>query len=132
MHQPRRLAAIGLALTLAGLTACSTDAVVATGDRPHRPEAPVTRTVDPETDPAALSIALESLPGYEPPTDLGDGRWERPMADGSGVVTWEVLDGDGAGSAPHEDEQGRIAGDDDSGDDGPSDGDDSAAGDGSR
>ncbi|WP_342372797.1 PQQ-binding-like beta-propeller repeat protein [Propioniciclava soli] len=96
MHQPRRLAAIGLALTLAGLTACSTDAVVATGDRPHRPEAPVTRTVDPETDPAALSIALESLPGYEPPTDLGDGRWERPMADGSGVVTWEVLDGDGA------------------------------------
>lgn len=43
-----------------------------------------------------------------------------------------LLDGDGAGSAPHEDEQGRIAGDDDSGDDGPSDGDDSAAGDGSR
>ncbi|MDN5570712.1 MAG: PQQ-binding-like beta-propeller repeat protein [Propionibacteriaceae bacterium] len=88
MTQPRRrLAAASIVSVLVGLSACSTDVVVQTGERPHRPDASVSRAVDPQTGP----ISLTSLPGYTPPTVAGAVH-ERPMADGSGTVQWEVVD----------------------------------------
>ena len=96
MRQPRvrRIAAAGLVLAAFGLAACSTETVV-TGDRPNRPGAPVTASPNPETNPAKLALDLVELPSWTPATDLGDGVRQRPLADGTGTVSWEVLDADG-------------------------------------
>ena len=94
MIQPsrRQVLAAGLAVAAGSLAGCSTDVVVARGDRPHAPTAPY-------PDPGSVTpprTELASLPGYTPPTDEGGGTWSRAFADGRGRVRWQVLDADGA------------------------------------
>lgn len=102
-HRRRALATVLALGLLGGLAACSTDTVVTTGERPHRPPqtAPLP-TTNPELDPDALAIDLASLPGWTPANDLGDGVAGRPVMDADGEVTWRVLDAEGATLSPYE------------------------------
>lgn len=97
MSRFRGARAVTLALAaslLAGLTACAASDPVATGSRPNSPTATTAPSRNPETDPAKLSIDLTTLPRWTAPEDEGDGMFGRPLLEGPGSVTWQVLDGD--------------------------------------
>ena len=83
---------VGVTLTLA-LAACSGGGVT-TGERPNRPTSVVEPNFDPQTDPDALAIPLDSLPGYHPGTPGTDGWTSVPMTDTDGDVSWRIWDND--------------------------------------
>ncbi len=94
------VAALGAAV-LSGLVACSPTDPIQSGSRPHSPSAPATASPNPETDPAKLALDLSSLPGWTEPVTGTGGVLGRPLLDGSGSVTWTVLDGDGQALTPY-------------------------------
>ncbi|WP_347349023.1 PQQ-binding-like beta-propeller repeat protein [Nigerium sp.] len=93
----RRHRAVVAALICGGmlvpLAACATD-TVRTGERANPPASAETPAASRETDPAKLSIPLNSMPGFVPATVLGDGRYQRPMTDEPGDFWWRVINAD--------------------------------------
>lgn len=87
------IAAGATALSL-GLAGCAIpDGPVTAGERPNRPTASASATINPETDPAKLSIPLTQVPAYRVPTQGADGWRSSPMTDADGEFSWRVLDG---------------------------------------
>ena len=86
------LAALGLLGSLA-LGACTAPDVLVASSRPNSPTASGSPSADPQTDPAALQIALGSLPGWTPPAALGGGAYSRPFGT-DGTVTWRLFNGE--------------------------------------
>lgn len=82
---------IGLAATLA---ACSTGSGVTTGERPNRPTTTAQPGFDPETNPDALAIPLDTLPSYHAGTPGPDGWTSIPMTDATGDVRWRIWNND--------------------------------------
>jgi hypothetical protein len=66
---------------------------VTPGERPNRPTTTAAASVNPETDPAKLSIPLSQVPAYRVATTDADGWKSSPMTDADGVLRWQVLDG---------------------------------------
>ncbi len=81
---------VGLAVSLA---ACTSGGVTP-GERPNRPSTVPAPSHDPQTDPDALAIPLDALPGYHPGTPGADGWTSVPMTDADGEVSWRVWDND--------------------------------------
>ena len=81
----------GLAVSLA---ACSPGNGVTPGERPNRPTTVAPPDFDPQTDPAALAIPLDSLPGYQPGTAGPDGWTSIPMTGSRGDVSWRIWNND--------------------------------------
>lgn len=93
----RRLAGIAAGVTALsiGLAGCAIpDGPVTAGERPNRPTAAATPSVNPETDPAKLSIPLTQVPAFRVPTQGADGWRSSPMTDADGEFSWRVLDAD--------------------------------------
>lgn len=94
MAKPRRqrvvaaLATMGLAATLA---ACAVDNVQV-GSRPNKPSSAAVAPENPETDPSKLAIALNTLPGYVPPTTARDGVFTKPWLNTNQQYTWSIFD----------------------------------------
>lgn len=87
------LAAGATALSI-GLAGCAIpDGPVTQGERPNRPTASASASVNPETDPAKLTIPLSQVPAYRVPTVGADGWKTSPMTDAEGDLRWQVLDG---------------------------------------
>ena len=92
----RRLAGIAAGVTALslGLAGCAIpDGPVTAGERPNRPTASAAPSVNPETDPAKLSVPLTQIPAYRVPTQGADGWRTSPMTDADGELKWRVLDG---------------------------------------
>ncbi|MDQ7991358.1 MAG: PQQ-binding-like beta-propeller repeat protein [Propionicimonas sp.] len=81
---------IGVAVTLA---ACTTGSVT-TGERPNRPTSSAQPGFDPETNPDALAVPLDTLPGYQAGTPGTDGWTSIPMTGSPGDVSWRIWDND--------------------------------------
>jgi len=98
-HQFTRRRVIGIALVASlslGLAACAVpDGPVSTGERPNRPSAAATPSINPETDPAKLTIPLSQVPAFRPATADADGWTTNAMTDAEGDFKWRVLDADG-------------------------------------
>jgi hypothetical protein len=80
-------------LTAVGLSACAGGDPIIAGTRPNAPTAPVTPTSSSQTDPAKLSVSLDSLPGWKAPQADGSGEYSRSILEQGGKVTWKVFDG---------------------------------------
>ncbi len=93
LRRSRPLVVALASASLVSLAACSTPDVVTTGPRPHSPSATTSPARSTETDPNRLALYVPGLAGYTAPTALGGGTFSRPLLDGSGDVTWKVLDG---------------------------------------
>lgn len=89
LRLPVALLGACLAVSLAACQA-SPDAVTA-GERPNR-GAVATPPVNPETDPAKLSIPLDQIPAYRASQPAADGWHSNPMTDAEGDFQWRVLD----------------------------------------
>ncbi|HOC13485.1 MAG TPA: PQQ-binding-like beta-propeller repeat protein [Propionicimonas sp.] len=91
----RALAALlGISVSL-GLAACAVpDGPVTPGERPNRPTASASASVNPETDPAKLTISLSQVPAFRPATADADGWTTNAMTDAAGDFKWRVLDAD--------------------------------------
>ena len=100
----RRATALLLGGSLAlGLAACAIpDGPVTEGARPNRPTAVTTPSVNPETDPAKLTIPLSQVPAFRAATPDADGWTTNSMTDASGDFKWRVL---GADNQPIKDYQ---------------------------
>ena len=81
---------VGLAVSLAACTGGG----VTPGERPNRPSAVPAPSHDPQTDPDALAIPLDSLPSYRSGTPGADGWMSVPMTDTEGEVSWRIRDND--------------------------------------
>lgn len=89
-------AAVATALSI-GLAGCAIpDGPVTQGERPNRPTASSSPSVNPETDPAKLTIPLTQVPAYRAPAVGADGWKSSAMTDVSGDLRWRVLDGSNA------------------------------------
>jgi len=96
-RRSRRLAALAAGATALsiGLAGCAIpDGPVTQGERPNRPTSSATASVNPETDPAKLTIPLTQVPAYHVPSVGADGWKSSPMTDADGNLSWQVLDGD--------------------------------------
>ncbi len=78
------------------LAACAIpDGPVTAGDRPNRPTTVTTPSVNPETDPARLTIPLAQVPAFRAATPDADGWTKNAMTDAPGDFTWRVVGSDG-------------------------------------
>lgn len=82
---------VGLAVSLA---ACTPGSGVTPGERPNRPTTITPPSFDPETDPDALAIPLDTLPSYHAGTPGSDGWTSIPMTGADGEVSWRIRDDD--------------------------------------
>lgn len=90
----RRLLVGGLGVGLAvSLAACSGGGVTM-GERPNKPTSVTAPSFDPQTDPDALAIPLDSLPSYSAGTPGADGWRSIPMTEAEGDVSWRIWNHD--------------------------------------
>ncbi|WP_347348087.1 PQQ-binding-like beta-propeller repeat protein [Nigerium sp.] len=86
-RRPRRMAALAVAGAL-GLSLAACTATVREGPRPNKPTAVATRPAYRATDPAKLTIAPETLPGFRPPTVQGPGSYSKMLTGPMGNMSW--------------------------------------------
>jgi len=84
---------LGMGVAVA-LAACTAGEAVTPGERPNRPTTTAQPGYDPETDPDALAIPLDSLPSYRSGTPGADGWTSVPMTNSDGDVSWRLWDND--------------------------------------
>ncbi|MBK8460640.1 MAG: hypothetical protein IPL43_11045 [Micropruina sp.] len=99
------------ALLTFGLAACTAPDTLTKGTRANSPAAVATPSVNPETDPAKLSLPLESLASFRAGTKSADGWTSNPMTGSDGDFSWRVLGADDRPITPAEPQQTVAFGD---------------------
>ncbi|MDR1431598.1 MAG: PQQ-binding-like beta-propeller repeat protein [Propionibacteriaceae bacterium] len=93
---PKLVVVFSLLLGLSvSLSACTAPDTVISGDRPNKPTEIPTVSVNPETDPARLTIPLTDVPSYLGTGPGADGKTTNPMTGTDGTFTWWTADAAG-------------------------------------